>query len=72
MESNYEKRMSICRECPLFKKQWDGNHRCDGSKYMNPETKEVSHLPKKGFIRGCQCVIEYKARNINATCVAGL
>ena len=48
MESNYEKRMSICRECPLFKKQYDGNHRCDGGKYMNPVTKETSYLPKKG------------------------
>lgn len=72
MESNYEKRMSICRECPLFKKQYNGNHRCDGGKYMNPETKETSYLPKKGFVRGCNCVCEVKSRNPNASCVAGL
>lgn len=72
MESFAEKRLQVCSTCPLFRKQWDGNHRCDSSKYMKPETKETSYLPKKGFVRGCSCIIEYKVRQPNAKCVAGL
>ena len=39
---------------------------------MDPETKKTSYLPKKGYVRGCSCVVEYKARNSEAKCVAGL
>ena len=72
MENIYEKRISICRECPLFKKQFDGNHRCNGQLYMDPVTKKTSYLPKKGFVKGCNCLMEVKARNPNAKCVADL
>ena len=48
MNALYEERLKICSTCPLFKKQWDGNHRCNGMLYMNPETRETSYLPKKG------------------------
>lgn len=72
MESFAEKRLQICSTCPLFKKQFDGRHRCDRSKYMNPITKETSYLPKKGMTRGCGCLIESKIFQKNAECTAGL
>ena len=72
MENFAEKRLKVCQSCPLFKKQYDGNHRCDGHKWMNPVTKETSYLPKKGWIRGCSCLIELKVKQLSAKCVAGL
>ena len=72
MEVFAQKRLEVCKTCPLFKKQYDGHHRCDGSKYMNPETKETSYLPKKGWIKGCNCICEIKVMQPSAECVAGL
>ena len=72
MSSLSETRLAICRTCPLFRKTWEGTHRCDGTKYMNPETKETSYLPKKGYVKGCNCLCEMKANNPSAHCVAGL
>ncbi len=72
MTDTAKKRLEICNTCPLFKKVWDGKHRCDGSKYLNPTTMKVSYLPKAGFIKGCSCILEVKVNNPNAKCVAGL
>lgn len=65
-------RLQVCRTCPLFKEQWDGNHRCRSDMYMDPITKKTSYLPKKGFVNGCGCVLEKKIYSPNAKCVAGL
>ena len=72
MDKLCEERLKICSTCPLFKKQWDGNHRCDGQKYLDPTTMKTSYLPKKGWIRGCGCICEVKCKNPNIHCVAGL
>ncbi len=72
MNTLVQERLEICKTCPLFKRTWEGNHRCDGSKYMDPETKQVSYLPKKGWIKGCNCYCEMKAQNPSSHCVAGL
>ena len=67
-----EERLAICSRCPLFKKTWDGQHRCDSSKYLSPDGKSVSYLPKTGWVRGCNCLLEVKVTNPSAKCVAGL
>lgn len=72
MNSIAEERLKICSTCPLFKKQFDGKHRCDGSKYLNPVTMKTSYLSKPGFYKGCNCVLEIKTTNPSAKCVAGL
>jgi len=67
-----EERLKICSTCPLFKKTWDGQHRCDSSKYISPDGKSTSYLPKKDWKRGCNCLLEIKTRNPASKCVIGL
>lgn len=33
---------------------------------------KISYLPKAGFYKGCNCVLEIKVNNPSAKCVAGL
>lgn len=72
MSTIAEERSKVCKSCPLYKKAWDGSHRCDNNKYLNPETMKVSYLPKAGFIRGCGCNVDKKIFSPTAKCVAGL
>lgn len=66
-----EERLQICDACPLLKTSVEFGKVCDKSKFINPETDEVSRFPKKGFIKGCGCKLLYKVRNANAHCIAG-
>ena len=43
-----EERLSYCEKCVLCKKTWDGQIRCDSSKYANEDGTQSSYLPKKG------------------------
>ena len=72
MSTLCEKRLAICHKCPLCKKTWDGGWRCDSSKYINEDGTQTSFLPKKGWIKGCNCRVDIKCQNENATCVRGL
>lgn len=65
---NINDRMRICNECPIYS---PSNGRCNSRLWINPETDEVSTKPKAGFIRGCNCVVRVKMKNLNAHCVAG-
>ena len=66
-EFNINERKEICEKCPLLTKDW----RCNSKLYLNPETNEVSTYSKVGFIRGCNCQMNVKMRNINSHCIAG-
>lgn len=60
-------RLAICKKCPIY--SIDG--RCNSKLWLNPNTDEVSVNPRIGFIRGCNCIVSVKARNLNNHCVAG-
>lgn len=65
----YNKRMPICKKCPLFTDDVIFHGKCDAKKYYNPQTGEISTLPSKGFINGCGCVCSKKVRVKSAKCV---
>ena len=65
-----EERMKISKECPLWEMTMDGAI-CSKKRYINNEGK-ASALPKKGYVKGCGCLLYYKTKNPNSHCVAGL
>ena len=65
---NIEERKKICQNCLIF----EPNRKvCNPKLYLNPDTNEISLVPKAGFIRGCNCAVFIKMRNLNNHCVAG-
>lgn len=69
MEDFAEKRMGICEECAIIKYTVVGP-KCDGQKWLNPETNEGSVFFKDGWIKGCGCLLRYKTANENNHCPA--
>ena len=69
MSTLVEKRLAICEKCGLYKETQFGPV-CNSSKYINKEGK-TSFLPKEGYVKGCSCLVEKKAANIDSHCVAG-
>lgn len=65
-ESSINDRLAICKKCPIYT-----NRRCNSSLWINPDTDEVSTYARIGFVRGCGCFSEVKARNTYNHCVAG-
>lgn len=66
-----KERLSYCEKCVLCKKTWDGQIRCDSSKYANEDGTQSSYLPKKDWKRGCNCVMSIACSNPNKHCVLG-
>ena len=66
-EQSIEERLNICKKCPIY--SVDG--RCNSNLWLNPDTNEVSTYARVGFIRGCNCIIQVKARNLYNHCIAG-
>ena len=64
-----EERTKICKRCPLYSSFLGGI--CNPKLYLNPDTNEISLVPKPGFIRGCNCAVFIKMRNLNNHCIAG-
>ncbi len=65
-----EERLKICEKCNLVKIDPTYGPVCDSSKFMNPETGEVSRIPHSGWIRGCACRLRWKVNSPTARCVA--
>lgn len=63
----YDRRMAICRVCPLFKQTHIGPI-CNPDLYLNAATEEVSNTAKEGFKKGCRCRLEAKTRVVDAKC----
>ena len=63
-----EERRKICEECPIFSSV---RGVCNPKLWLNPDTNDVSTSPKAGYIRGCNCHVLIKLRNLNNHCVAG-
>lgn len=62
----FQSRARICLNCPLK----NGNT-CDRSKYINPDTLEVSSTKLPGFVRGCGCRLSAKQKSKTTECPAG-
>lgn len=68
-ENISEKRLQICKQCPIYCQRWGGT--CNDRLWINPETNEVSVNPKDGYVRGCGCRLPAKTTLPYATCIAG-
>lgn len=70
-ENFIEKRLKICKACPLFKKGAVGGI-CNPNLYINETDKQtVSDRPKLGYKRGCGCLLSRKCKVPNAKCIVG-
>lgn len=67
-EDLYNERIKICRGCKLLKKDEFFGEMCNSKLWVNPETDEVSYIPKDGFQRGCGCILKSKTRVPEAQC----
>lgn len=65
----YEKRLAICKKCPLFKESGVG-FVCNRQLWMNPETGEVSTENIVNWVRGCGCRLNAKLRIPSMKCPA--
>ena len=65
---NIEQRKEICLKCPIYS---SFTQKCNPKLWINPDTDDVSTKPKAGYIRGCNCHVLIKLRNLNNHCVAG-
>ena len=61
-----EERLAICDNCPI-----QSRGRCKSNLWINPDNDDVSTYAKIGYVRGCNCIINIKARNRINHCVAG-
>ena len=64
-----EKRLEICKQCPLWKETINGPI-CNPNKWINPQDGKSSYFPKDGYVKGCGCLLERRVLNNDAKCVA--
>lgn len=62
-----ERRMQICRSCPLFTDIMGGI--CDSKKCIDTTTHQLRYAPGENTICGCSCRLEAKSRLQKAKCV---
>lgn len=67
----YNKRIEICKTCPLYKKDNILGYICNPNLYVNPITKETSDEYKPGFYNGCGCRLSAAARTKDKRCPLG-
>lgn len=67
-ELSIKEREKICKSCPIFS---PARGICNPKLYLNPKTNEVSVTLKPGYIRGCNCHVLIKLRNLSQHCIAG-
>lgn len=65
----YEKRIAICRKCPLYTVNKDLGEICDGKKCFNSKLNSIEPIPSHDTICGCGCRLKAKTRLVNAECV---
>ena len=64
----YEKRIKICRQCPLYNKEKD---KCDSKKCWDKINKKLVDYPGKDIICGCGCIMSKAGRATSKKCVLG-
>ena len=68
MEEFAEKRLAICRNCPIMLMTEFGM-KCDDRKYISPDGTKSSFFSKEGWRKGCGCYLNRKAANIHNHCI---
>lgn len=61
-------RLTICRQCPLYKDNILLGEICNNKRWYNPNTKDESATKKDGYINGCGCRLKAKTTLANAVC----
>lgn len=69
MEKFVEERLEICKKCPIMRLDPDFGMRCDSRKWLSPDGKQGSFFKHDGWHKGCGCICERRAENINNHCV---
>lgn len=64
-----EIRQQICEKCPIFSSSHEGI--CNSNLWINPENDDIAFEARKGFVRGCGCMLKFKWSDSTAECVAG-
>lgn len=64
-----EKRLKICKECPIYSSDWGGT--CNRKLWLDPKTNAVSMREREGYVQGCGCRLLAKTTLPGASCVAG-
>ena len=67
-EELYEKRIAICKTCPLYKNSKMFGAICNPALYIN-DKDEISKSYKPGYIKGCGCFLNSKTRLIDSKCI---
>ena len=63
-----EKRLAVCKECPLYKETPMGPI-CNPRLYINENNKtDYSDRPKIGYRKGCGCALNRKTKLPAAKC----
>jgi hypothetical protein len=62
------KRMEICKRCPLFTTDPTWGPLCNPQLYLNTTTMEVKDNPAEGFKKGCGCRLKAKTRDLESHC----
>jgi hypothetical protein len=65
-----ERRMAICKKCPLFKKTIVG-YVCNSKLWLDLKTGETSLIKKDGYRNGCGCRLDAKTTVVDASCPIG-
>lgn len=64
---NSAEKLNICKQCPLWKETENGPI-CDPGKWINSDGK-LSLFPRKGYTKGCGCLLNRKTLDPNSHCV---
>ena len=70
METFIEKRLAICKNCPIMRMTEYGM-KCDERKWISPDGTQASFFKKLGWKKGCGCMLNSKAKNPNNHCICG-
>lgn len=65
----YEKRIAICKNCPLYTVKEGLGPVCDGKKCWNETEKAIESYPSSNNICGCNCRLNAKTRLASSKCV---
>ena len=71
MEDFAEKRLEICKNCPIIKYDSTFGWKCDSRKWLSPDGKEGSYFFKEGWTKGCGCLLQHKVTVLSNRCPAG-
>lgn len=64
-----EERIAICKKCAIAR-QTEFGLKCDERKWLDIVNNVASFFKKDGWVRGCGCNCQIKAKNPSNHCVA--